>query len=276
MVIAQEDASKSLASANSKLTNIQDDLGTLTRGSQDSMQLLNSIQAKVQANNDILMQFFGRPIDERDKPMLNFRDMIRTEIVTELSRPHDTVKERRINTLSDSGLGSFYGPLRCDCKRRRQARIGHILLPNQNGRTYQCPLHGPVRSWNYQLKANLSPFMSGALELSLNFLSKRQGFSLSPSLKFHVVVKRSESNLFFWFDALEKVLGRRASVIRKENATSDAESQLLPFRSLKTLATAMSYLVEGVHRSIARGLASGSDTDENGRTLLFVSLDTCP
>lgn len=259
MVLAQEDASKSLVSANNKLTNMHDDLSS-----------------KLQANNEILMQFFGRPIDERDKPMLNLRDMIRTEIATELSQPQDTGKGRRVKTLSDSGLGSFYGPLSCACKRTRHPRIGHIILPNQNGRTYQCPLHGPVRSWNYQLKANLSPFMSGALELSLNFLSKRQGFSLSPSLKFHVVVQRSESNLFFWFDAVEKVLGRRASLIRKENATSDAESQLLPFRSLKTIVTAMSYLVEGVHRSIARGLASGSDTDENGRTLLFVSLNTCP
>lgn len=258
-------------------------LSALTRGSQDSMQRLNRISdnsdelsSKLQANNEVLMQFFGRPIDERDKPMLNFRDMIRTEIATELSQPRGTVKERRVNTLSESGLGSFYGPLRCACKRRRHPKTGHIILPNQNGWTYQCPLHGPVRSWSYQLKANLSPFMSGALELSLNFLSRRQGFSLSPSLKFHVVVKRSESNLFFWFDAVEKVLGRRASVIRKENATSDAGSQLLPFRSLKTIATAMSYLVEGVHRSIARGLASGSDTDENGRNLLFVGLDTCP
>ncbi|ETS79090.1 hypothetical protein PFICI_08943 [Pestalotiopsis fici W106-1] len=273
------DTSQSFASTANQVTDMQDDLGILRQESTNSTQLLSLIQdsisdpsvglsSKMQAGNELMMQ------------LLSQHQELRNELASALSRPHNkTSSERRSHTTSSptgplpsdpNSFSSSYDLLKCTCKRRRLSRFKLVKVSNENGQTRQCPLHGPVRTWNYQVKANLSPFLNGALELTLDFITSRRAFSLSPSLKFRVVVKRSESHLFPWFDGIERILRQRASAIRKESLMSDTmQWSPLSRNRMANITECMSYLVQGVRRSIALGLASGSDTDEKGRTLLF-------
>jgi hypothetical protein len=138
----------------------------------------------------------------------------------------------------------------------------------ENGRGLKCPLHGSFHVWSYHLKTNLSPFSSSALEFTLGVLCSRKSLSLSPSLRLHSVVKRSDSHLFYWFDHFDKMVRGRAA---GKGLSTDQPLVLrrLPQARLEDM---LSTLVAGVHLSIARGLASGCDSDEKGRNLLSVSL----
>lgn len=254
----------------------------IEQGNENSAQLLSLLQdsisdssvgisSKVQTGNELMMR------------LLSQNEQLRGEMAIALSRPRDHISiDRRSNAISSSTapqlddshslISSSYNTLKCICKRRPTPKDKLVRFPHENGQTRLCPIHGPIRTWSYHATANLSPFLNGALELTLGFLTTRRGFSMLPSLRFHGMVKRSESHLFVWFDDVEGILRQRASMIRNKALKSNTiQWQPLSPRQIARVVNCMSCLVEGIRRSIALGKASGSDTDENGRTLLFVS-----
>jgi hypothetical protein len=260
-------------------------LGVLEQGSTNSAKLLSLIQdsisdasveisSQMQTGNELMMR------------LLSQNEQFRNEFALALSRPQNhTNLNRRGNTISSLPAPRLEGPkslsrnsntlLKCICKRRTTGSKS-VGFPSQNDQTRVCPIHGPVRIWSYHATANLSPFLNGALELTLGFLTSRQGFSVLPPLRFRVKVKRSESHLFEWFDDSERILRQRAVAIRKQGISSEMTPwKPLSSRQLENITECVSYIVAGVRRSIELGLASGSDTDESGRNMLFVSRFGC-
>lgn len=161
-----------------------------------------------------------------------------------------------------------------------------------------CPyFHRGTRTSVSSIRMALTPFVNATMELAIGATTGAGGWALAPPLRFRGIVRRSESPLFRAFaetvflcfhsvemDASVESCEERARLshlsLEKHGLTNwipeamfsevyDAGYVLWDISVTKaTLVRLGSRLMEEVEC----GRASGTDTDENGETLLFVSL----
>lgn len=176
-------------------------------------------------------------------------------------------------------------PLRCKCHQGKSVSVknyGRIGFEVQRQSSRSCPLHGKVSGLSYTLRANLSPWLSGAMELTLGVLQKGRQWEISRPLRFRAVVKRSESPMFRLFDEFIFNILRRwrwrnhlnrgtywNETHRFYGYRHNAQISLIPDE--QTMKQSFSRLICGIEDAMKRGDAHASDVDENGHTILLVS-----
>ena len=119
---------------------------------------------------------------------------------------------RSPSSLADAteGLWSGRPPTTrwCRCRATRQSSATKIW--GLSFRAEESSEHRPrcayaasgTRSWSYSARTALMPFLNATLELALESTTRPGYSSISPSLRFHGVVRRSQSPLFQAFDRL--------------------------------------------------------------------------
>lgn len=190
---------------------------------------------------------------------------------------------RRI-TDGSSGPTRRLGRLRCQCKVGRSLKVwnyGPLGFKIENQGAQHCPLH-KRSSTNYTIEARLTPWINKTLEFAL-LLGNGKKSEISPSLRFRATVKRSESPMFQLFDrVLDQCLTIDYSTTFKtpwlvEGIATGLESRGDYYRATwdeKKIIQKFDELVRGVMEVIIDGQASGDDSDENGSTLLIVSVQS--
>lgn len=173
-----------------------------------------------------------------------------------------------------------------------------------------CPYSkSGVRSWSYSARAGFAPFLHSTLELAIGATMKGRSWSMAPPLRFYGTVKRSESPLFQAFDRLPGLIAKKVLrvpwgfVYRQDMFeeyvlgigldtgsffwfTSWQMKILFPEYDIGGPHWHTDYYVEWdvdlmkhhlanlcrqIRLEIEQGRASGADSDEQGRTVLFVS-----
>ncbi|KAI0158528.1 hypothetical protein BJ166DRAFT_306454 [Pestalotiopsis sp. NC0098] len=167
--------------------------------------------------------------------------------------------------------------LRCRCRSNMVSetrRFGPFAYKTGRQASQVCPLHGRIGQKSYSIEANLSPWANGFLQLSLGMLFQGGTWSILPPLKFQGTVKRSESPIFRLIDdfisscsTMEKwnyyVTGIQGPL--EDNAYN--EYIRLSWDSQRT-KDELAGVLHGIEEAAATGLASYSDMDERGSTLL--------
>jgi len=189
----------------------------------------------------------------------------------------------------DNRLGRVLPPSPvCRCRRSRQNYLSKrgplgFEIARESDHNPRCPFyHTGSKSWSYSLSVHLYPFVNGTIALIIGYLSGAGGWSVAPPLRFYATVKRSRSVLFRLFD---EVIQECTQLVPKSHcATEDTTQQLWrtgtsePFKSvyiewdLAETANCLQRLVRSLTAAFCSGIASGSDKDENGHTMLLVSL----
>lgn len=165
---------------------------------------------------------------------------------------------------------------RCRCKAGRQTKVwnyGRFGFRVETQAAQSCPLHGVTVSWSYSVVAQLSPWLRRALELTVGACFGSSGWYIKPPLRLFVTVKRSESPIFHLFDQFIESFrakdDRTTSVLFLHRPTNDK----VFFRwNEEDTRSSLIALTRDIESAVCSGLASGSDTDEYGNTLLFVRI----
>lgn len=149
-------------------------------------------------------------------------------------------------------------------------------------------------AWSYSARAALTPFLNVTLELAIGAMTGPGSWSMTSPLKFYGTVRRSQSPLFQAFDHIYSLFVKRV-IPRSEASRLDTSSYTF-FRAqeveryfsdsnirdqvdssfyvewdLHASRNHLDDLCRRIHLEIASGHAFGTYSDEQGRTLLFVS-----
>lgn len=170
--------------------------------------------------------------------------------------------------------------LRCRCRSNMVSEIrkfGPFAYKTERQASQVCPFHGRIGQKSYSIEANLSPWANGFLQLSLGMLFQGETWSILPPLKFQGTVKRSESPIFRLIDdfisscsTMEKWNFHDTQIVGPLRGNSQMEFVRLSWDSQRT-KDGLAGVLHGIEEAAATGLASYSDMDERGSTLLTVS-----
>jgi hypothetical protein len=243
---------------------------------RDCTELLASIRHELQTQ--LIRQGSLAEVSQTPSP-----DPARMEnSVFEVDVQLGTLKLENNDERVPTGIKAAEGPVdlrrqkrwRCRCSTGRQMSVwnyGRFRFRIESQAIQSCPLHGKMGSWSYSITAQLIPWLKRILELTLGAYSGPDSWYIAPPLKLRAIVKRSESPIFQLFDRLigsflYKVdLSREMFLCRSTNKRISFDWG----NENATLSLAdLSHTIDGIIRS---GVSAGSDADEYGSTLLFVS-----
>ncbi|KAI0475621.1 hypothetical protein GGR56DRAFT_646689 [Xylariaceae sp. FL0804] len=201
---------------------------------------------------------------------LNDEDKRRVETSTRvdlMSRP-SSVKDALESSLSQGGNMLY----RCNCNRQPQiaeTKVWRLKFRKEATTTHSehCMLYRTgARSWSYSVLAWLYPFLNQTMELTIGASTGAGIWTISPPLRFHGTVKRSDSPLFQAFDRFNEFCYDR----RMDTGWWRLRHPLDKDDFIDTLEQ-LQFLRMTLQQLVTDGKASGSDSDENGDTILVVS-----
>lgn len=207
---------------------------------------------------------------------------------------------------------STTGPCQCRVSRRyKSTNIWRLTFRAEELSQHRpkCPYsRSGIRCWSYSARAALAPFLNSTLELAIGATMKGRSWSMAPPLRFHGIVKRSESPLFQAFDRLPGLIAKNVWCVPWNNVYKQNAEEYIPATALDARISSWIYswdmehllpeyyigewpkltefyvewdvdltkhhlakLCHQIRLEIEQGHASGADMDEAGRTLLFVS-----
>jgi hypothetical protein len=191
----------------------------------------------------------------------------------------------------------------CRCRPFHQFRDTNILRLNLKKEEWsehrpECPYaKSGRRSWTYSAKVTLMPFVNTTLELAVGATNLPGFWCIAPPLGFYGTVRRADSPLFQAFDRLPTLCFKSARVVPEEELDGDIRLETLsvagwdirmiaPMLHVESIRESSRYYVEWniesakcqlrdlcrlIRLESEQGRASGTDSDEHGTTLLFVS-----
>lgn len=206
-----------------------------------------------------------------------------TRVTSEASSGSRTEYEARavdVVNFYAATAGDGARSLRCRCRSNMVSetrKFGPFAYKTGRQASQICPLHGRIGQKSYSIEANLSPWANGLLQVSLGMLFQGGTWSILPPLKFQGTVKRSESPIFRLIDdfisscsTMEKWNYDDTKTVGPLEGNAEDEYVRLSWDSQRT-KDGLAGVLRGIEESAATGLASYSDMDERGSTLLTVS-----
>jgi hypothetical protein len=212
---------------------------------------------------------------------------------------------RSPSSLADATAGLRPGgpPITRPCQCRVSRQYKGTRLWGLSLRSEKVNEHRPgcayaksgSQSWSYSARAALTPFLNVTLELAIGAMTGPGSWSMTSPLKFYGTVRRSQSPLFQAFDRIYSLCLKKRVVLKSEAGDLDTphcrffssekvKSYLSDFNTgdqkdhyfytewdLDALRNLLDDLCRRLPLEIANGHASGTDSDEQGQTLLFVS-----
>lgn len=167
---------------------------------------------------------------------------------------------------------------RCKCRSNMVSAIhkfGPFAYKTDRQAFQVCPLHRRIGQKSYSIEANLNPWANGLIQLSLGMLFQGKTWSILPKLKFQGTVRRSESPIFRLIDEFISSCSKveMGTTWDGPGVLHDREGGMsvrFVWDSRKT-KDCLTGVIRGINESTSAGLASCSDMDEQGCTLLTVS-----
>lgn len=166
---------------------------------------------------------------------------------------------------------------RCKCRSNKLSttrKFGPFVSKTDPSAFQVCPLHGRIARKAFSIEMNLTPWVKGSLQVSLGMLFQGNTWSILPPVKFQGIVKRSDSPIFRLIDdfisscsTMENFYGPQRQRVRL--LLEDSTGVRLAWDSQRT-KDGLATITHGIQEAVATGLASYSDTDERGCTLLTV------
>jgi hypothetical protein len=267
------------------MSSVNDEMSSVRMGLQvidDTSRALNLSMERVETavtDQNVLLatqlrNFIRVQAAENQKALVGeIKDMLVTELLTTV---HHFAGYRRDSAQTEDSLAQLSAItrstfnhtikssdfMRCLCMRGKfttSKTYGVFRFKIDHQDCQVCPLHGRIARHTYSLETKLSPWLNGALELTLSALHSNASWSILPSLIFHGTVKRLESPIYQLFDSILAAIPRRNPAARKK------------FWKMPETQKQLSNLICGIKQAVTLGSASCNDVDEYGSNLLTVS-----
>ena len=210
--------------------------------------------------------------------ILNLESQTRKQLVKHPS----TLRDAADNLLGRAHLPARRSNPFCNCRpvqqcsARQRGRFGTEFWSESQHHPHCQYYRSWQRSRTWTFKAQLLPFLHKTIALTLGSTYGAGSYSLAPSLRVYTTVKRSKSYLFKLFDEFPGRCARRRYHLDYSYdemnlfETSDCLSYFTYDWDLELTKTHLEDLYHGLRDGLSQGIATGSDKDEIGNTILHV------